>query len=214
MYRKFIIALSIACVTSAGALASGGEDALNAWLERQEATERWSASVVQERTMPALAMPLESPGKVWFERPGRFRWELGEPARTIAVREGNHLLVAYPRLDRLERYADSGPEETTLRLALALLEVGLPTSAEDFHARYRLVSATREAASWWFELAPMDAAVEQMIERLHVEVDGEDYRLLTTEIAFEDGSILRNRFSDHRLNPELDDELFRLEDPP
>ena len=59
---------------------------LDAWLAQQAQAKTWSADVVQIRKLKSLVRPLESRGRVWFRQPNRFRWQLGEPPRTIAVR--------------------------------------------------------------------------------------------------------------------------------
>ena len=47
---------------------------------------------------------LTESGKVWFAEPNRFRWELGHPPKTIAVRATDEMLLLYPLLKRAERY--------------------------------------------------------------------------------------------------------------
>src|SRR5512141_1808675 len=73
------------------------------WLNAQTNIHSWSAEVVQTRILKTLTQPTTAKGHVWFEAPTRFRWELGKPAKTIAVREPQELLVIYPRLKRVEK---------------------------------------------------------------------------------------------------------------
>ena len=56
------------------------------WYAVQTNLQSWSASFTQTRALKVLTQPLVSTGKVWVA-PGRFRWELGDPIRTLAVRE-------------------------------------------------------------------------------------------------------------------------------
>src|SRR5258708_14957684 len=77
---------------------------LSAWLKAQTNMQTWSADFTQTRAFKSMSQPLTATGHVWFEAPSRFRWELGKPARTIAVREPDQLVVLYPRLKRAERY--------------------------------------------------------------------------------------------------------------
>src|ERR1041385_6849187 len=81
---------------------------LSSWLNAQTNIHTWSADFVQTRTLKSLAQPLTAGGRVWFEAPNLFHWELGSPAQTIAVRERNALLVIYPKLKRAERYPLAG----------------------------------------------------------------------------------------------------------
>lgn len=189
------------------------ERPLDAWIATQTAIRSWSADVVQIRHLASLARPLRAEGRVWFLRPNRFRWQLGDPPRTIAVRNEDELRVAYPRLQRVERYAHGEADDPTLRQALALLELGLPSDAQHFHRRYELLSSKALDERWRFELAPRDSSPRELIERVALEVGREDGRLLATELAFADGARMRNEFSNHELNAQIAESLFELSLP-
>ena len=111
--------------------ACGASSALGAWLSSQTNIQTWSATVVQTRTLKALTEPLTASGRVWFAAPDRFRWELGDPPKTIALRVSDEMIVIYPRLKRVERYRLAGDQTGPWRDALALLEAGFPRSQTD-----------------------------------------------------------------------------------
>ncbi len=204
--------MAVALLLPIGSLATTeAEQALSDWLAHQKTRSIWSANVVQTRQLPALVQALSSTGKVWFDGAERFRWELGDPPRTIAIRNGNVLQVTYPQLDRVEHYHDQGPDEQTLRMALELLEVGAPAGAGEFLARYRLVDATQDADSWTFELSPLDADIRRMIASLQLQVARSEFLLLGTEIEFQDGTRLRNTFDQHLFPEQFPPELFELD---
>src|SRR6185436_8613889 len=75
---------------------------LDAWLATQTNLHTWTADLTQTRTLKTLTQPLTATGHLWFGTPNRFRWELGSPARTIAVRNADEMFVIYPRLKRAE----------------------------------------------------------------------------------------------------------------
>src|SRR5437868_15092153 len=89
------------------------------WLSAQTNLQTWSADFVQTRRLKSLTQPLTATGHVWFAAPSRFRWELGHPAQTIAVREPKELLIMYPRLKRVERLPLTGDMPGPWRDALA-----------------------------------------------------------------------------------------------
>ncbi len=184
---------------------------LDAWLQKQAQVRSWSADVVQSRKLRALVHPLESRGRVWFVQPNRFRWQLGDPPRTIAIRTEHELVVIYPRLKQLEKYPLSDAIDPSWRQALALLEVGFPSDPERFHRAYELLSASSSGPVWRFELRPSGEAALRLIERVRIEVSSEDFTLLTTELEFPDGSTMRNQFTRHELNIDLDRSLFDTE---
>lgn len=187
------------------------EQILNSWLNRQAQVKSWSADVLQIRKLKSLVRPLESKGRVWFAQPNRFRWQLGEPPRTIATRTDRELVIVYPRLKQVERYPISAASNSAWKEAMALLDVGFPSDPEAFHSRYELVSTKRSQKGWVLELRPAAKEALRLLERVRLEVSADDFILLATELVFPDGSTMRNQFSNHRLNPELDETLFEAE---
>ena len=181
---------------------------LNAWLAQQAEIKTWSADVVQIRNLRSLVRPLKSRGQVWFLQPNRFRWQLGDPPRTIAVRKDEELLIIYPRLKQIERFAGGEDVDPAWKQVLALLDVGFPSDAATFFARYKLVSATQSKKSWKFELRPAAEAARRLLDRITIEVSKRDFALLSTELTFPDGSTMQNRFIHRRLNPHLDKGMF------
>jgi outer membrane lipoprotein carrier protein len=184
---------------------------LNTWLTQQSQIKTWSAEVVQIRKLKSLVRPLESRGRVWFKHPNRFRWQLGEPPRTIAVRTENKLLVVYPRLKQIEQYPLGDAIDPSWKQVLALLEVGFPSDPDAFHASYDLVQAEQIGQEWHFELLPADKQARRLLKKVRLEVSIDDFTLLATELVFPGDSTMRNQFSNHQLNPDLDEALFKIE---
>lgn len=190
--------------------ADASEHALDRWLERQARIRTWSADVLQTRALPSLSRPLEARGRVWFAVPNRFRWQLGEPARTVAVRTADELLVVYPRLQQVERYRFGDDLDPAWKQVLILLDVGLPSDAAAFYANYQVLKTDSLDGAWLFHLRPASAAARRMLEAVRIQVAQSDYRLLATELVFPDGSTMRNEFDHHEIDPPMDPHLFEF----
>jgi outer membrane lipoprotein-sorting protein len=195
----------------AGTDTDSSREFLNAWMGQQAKIKTWSADVVQIRNLKSLTRPLKSRGQVWFLQPNRFRWQLGDPPRTIAVRKDDELLIIYPRLKQIERFAAGEDIDPAWKQVLSLLEVGFPSDSETFFSRYELVRTTRLKKSWKFELRPAAEVARKLLDRVTVEISKRDFTLLATELVFPDGSTMKNRFVHRRLNPDLDEGLFDFE---
>ena len=195
-----------------GGAAAVGVDWVGRWLGAQTNLQTWRASVRQVREFKALAQPVEERGRVSFSAPDRFRWEMGEPARTIAVRVPGEMLVIYPRLQRAERCpldgaAGAGPWKETL----ALLEAGFPRSRAELEGRFRVMSQTMTNGVCVVRMQPRAASARRMMPELAVSFGADDLMLRGTELHFADGSVMRNEFSAGELNPVLDPKLFAVE---
>lgn len=184
---------------------------LDKWLAKQAAIKTWTANVVQTRKIKSLVRPLESQGQVWFVQPNQFRWQLGSPPRTIAVRTQQELQIIYPKLKQMERYPFDNITDPAMQQALALLEVGFPTHPEHFRARYELISITTSGDVYQFELQPRDKQARRLLTRVRMDASSKDLNLLATELEFPDGSTMRNAFSNHKLNVKIDASLFRID---
>jgi outer membrane lipoprotein-sorting protein len=206
-----LVALAASLTAPAAAADDSADEVLSSWLERQAEIESWTAEVVQTRRLESLVRPLTANGRVWFRQPNRFRWQLGDPPKTIAVRTVDALVILYPRLEQAERYALGAELDPAWQQALALLEVGFPQDPELFRAAYGLLGGEQIDRGWRLELQPADADARRLLERIRIELSADDLTLLATELVFPDGSTMRNDFSKHLLNVELDDALFEAE---
>jgi len=209
---RFIILVCAGMVTrwvegaEAGALVAS-------WVAAQTNIHSWSADFVQTRSLKSLAQPLTANGHVWFEAPNRFRWELGHPAQTIAVRAATELQVIYPRLKRVEHFPLTGQQSGPWRDALALLEAGFPRSQSELRDQYNIVAQIVTNHTCQLLLQPRSIAASRMIPHIKIEFDTENFSLRATELEFADGSTMRNDFKNPELNLTLDQKLFAPEIP-
>jgi outer membrane lipoprotein-sorting protein len=181
---------------------------LSTWLNAQSAIRTWSADVTQTRVLKSLTQPLTAEGHVWFEAPNRFRWELGHPAQTIAVRDPEQMLVIYPRLKRVERYPLTGDAAGQWRDVMKLLEAGFPRSQSEMESQYNILSQNVTGDVCELALQPKSATARKMMPQIKIAFSIKDSSLRSTELQFADGSTMRNDFKNPQLNPQLDDSLF------
>jgi outer membrane lipoprotein-sorting protein len=182
---------------------------LHAWFSAQTNLQSWSARFTQTRTLRALVQPLTVEGRVWVAFPDRFRWELGEPAQTIAVRRGEEMWVIYPRLKRAERYSLAGTQPGPWRDALALLEAGFPRSRAELESRFRILALVQTNEVCRLSLQPKSASARRLMSQIQVNFDARQYSLLATEVTFADGSRLRNDYAGAVVNSPMNDALFQ-----
>ncbi len=181
---------------------------LTAWFNAQTNVHSWSAEVVQTRSLKTLTQPLIAHGRVWFAAPNRFRWEVGNPAKTIAVREPAQMLVIYPQLKRAERYPLTGDAMGEWKETLALLEAGFPRTRPELEGRFKILSQAAANDICELILQPKSAAARRLIPELKIAFATNDCSLRATELSFADGSRMRNEFIHSKLNPQLDEEMF------
>jgi outer membrane lipoprotein-sorting protein len=180
------------------------------WFAVQTNIQSWSADFTQTRSLKVLAEPLVATGKVWVA-PNRFRWELGDPAQTIALRQPDRLVIIYPRLKRAEKYPLSGVAPGPVKDALALLDASLPRDRASMEARFRLLSASETNSTLQVTLQPKSASARKFISEILIGFRTNDFAVAFTEMKFADGSSLRNDFANVVLNPPIDPARFEVE---
>jgi len=195
-------------------LAVDASAVLDAWFATQRNVHALSAEFIQTRALKALTRPLTTPGHLWFQAPGNFRWELGRPARSIAVRYDDEMLVIYPLLKRAERYPMGANAPREWRDAMSLLQAGFPHNRMEFESQFQLLSLVETNGLWQFTLQPKSRFARQMMTELCITLATNNFSLAATELVFVDGSRMRNDFTNAVLNPSLDEKLFEWQPPP
>jgi outer membrane lipoprotein-sorting protein len=186
---------------------------LDAWFAAQARVHTLSADIVQTRTLKTLVQPLVADGHLWFSLPNQFRWELGRPAQTIALRHADDMFVIYPRLKRAEHYPLGASAPRAWRDAMSLLDAGFPRTRQEFDAQFQIQSLTQTNATWLVALQPRSAAARQIMPELRVSLATNDFSLAATELVFIDGSSMRNDFTHAVANAALDENLFQWKPP-
>jgi outer membrane lipoprotein-sorting protein len=207
--RRACALCSLLLLLAAAASRAADHDAMfNQWFAAQTNLQSWAADFTQTRSLKVLAQPLISTGKVWVV-PGRFRWELGQPPQTIALRQTNQLLIVYPRLKRAEKYPIDAAPTGPIKDALALLDASFPRDRATLDARFRLLSASLTNSILQMALQPKSASARKFITEVLVGFRTNDFSIALTEMKFSDGSSLRNDFTNAVLNQPIPPERFQ-----
>lgn len=211
---RFCFCLWTACVIATAAWGQDSGPLVNRWFAAQTNLQTWSADFVQTRSLKALTQPLVATGKVWVAAPAQFRWELGQPPQTIAVRQPGQMVILYPRLKRAEKYALEGIPAGPMKDAMSLLDASFPLDRATTEQRFRLLSAVSTNALLQVTLQPRNAGARKFIEWIVLGVRTNDFEMILTEMRFGDGSRLRNDFTNQVLNQPLPPGVFDVTVPP
>jgi len=213
--KAALVLLTVLCWLMPGRLPAAGasEAVLDQWFAAQQALKSWSADFTQTRTLPALTQPLVTNGHVDFALPDDFRWQLGRPARSIALGHGSQMYVIYPLLKRAELYPLGPDTPKQWRDMMSLLQAGFPRNRQEFNAQFKVLSLTSTNGAWLLALAPASAATRQMVPELRLSFSTNDFQLASTEMLMVGGSRMRSEFTNAVMNPVLDPAVFAWRPP-
>jgi outer membrane lipoprotein carrier protein len=202
--------IAVLCFAAMVARANERDVQFDRWFAAQTNLQSWSADFTQTRSLKMLSQPLVATGKVWVTVPNRFRWELGQPAQTIVLRQPDQLLIIYPRLKRAEKYSLSGVPPGPLKDALALMDASVPRDRATMEESFRLLSATETNSILQMTLQPKSASARKFISEILIGFRTNNFSIAVTELKFADGSSLRNDFTNTVLNRPIDPALFEV----
>ena len=197
-----------------GVAAAGQTGDLNAMLDRciaaQTNLHTWSAGLTQTRSLQVLAQPLVATGKVWMAMPDRFRWELGQPAQTIALRQPGQLVIVYPRLKRAEKFSLRDNPSASWKEVLALLDASFPRSRAELESHFTVLSLSETNATLHLALQPKSSFARKLIREIRLGLSTQSFCPVSTELRFSDGSTMRNDFVNAVTNAALPEGIFDL----
>ncbi len=209
--RFLSVLLGFLLVGNSAVKAADTSALLDQWFAAQTNVHTWTADAVQTRSIKTFSQPLVSTGKVWVVVPDHFRWELGQPPQTIAVRQPDQLWLLYPKLKRAEKYPLTGNAPGPWRDALALLEASFPRSRAELESRFTVLSVVQTNDIVQLSLQPKSAFARKFMSQLQISFSTKDYSPSSTELQFSDGSSMRNDFSHSVLNTALPKDLFEVQ---
>ncbi|MDB6152666.1 MAG: LolA family protein [Chthoniobacteraceae bacterium] len=181
------------------------------WLARQDEFRSVTADVVQTRALRALRSPLSTPGHLWFVAPDNFRWELGDPVKTIVVRKGNVIDVITPAKKRIERHSATSVGQKAGAQGLAMMNFQFAKDIADFQKQFEVLAIEVTGQRCHLEVAPRDPQTRKMVAAIKIDFDTTSGQMFGFEISTRDGSALRNEFSNVRVNAKIDRHVFEFD---
>lgn len=198
----------IACLLAALTIIASAEldtAPLEAWLAKQGSVTSLEADFIQERTLPALRKPVSTPGTFSMQKPGKMRWELGKPAKTLAVSDGTTMtLIDVDKKRARQISADSARAKPFTLLADGALNGDL----EGFKKTFDLVESRVTDGIYQLTARPRDRSLRDKVQWVFLDIDPKTQLLRAMEIRLDDKSRIRTIFSNSKINPKLPADRF------
>ena len=143
-------------------------------------------------------------GNLTLRKPGRMRWDYTRPAGKLFLSDGKNIFYYNPLLKRAERMKLK--ETDDMRAPLAFLLGRL-----DFDRDFRNFRTKPEGDATWITADPKTDRVPYREVAFLVGPGAEIRRMRVTG---QDSSVLSFAFTGEKMNPPVEDKLFRFELPP
>ena len=106
------------------------------WLARQEELRTLQADFTQTRRYKNLRDPLAAPGHLCYNAPGSFRWENGEPPKTVVLRKDENYYVITPGKKRAERTPTAALSQPGNARRMPMMDFPFARNFDDFAHRF------------------------------------------------------------------------------
>ena len=178
---------------------------------KAETLKSLKGNFAQRKFSRLLITPMESEGHLYWQPPGRLRWEVVQPAPLTLVAQGDRILLLYPDLKKASLYRQP--------FGGGLLEriTGATDDPEAFQRQYRIQVAmvARGGSRRWIQmtLEPKSARRARYFKRLEIKIDPNTW--LPEEISIlessKDWTVIY--LSNLQENTELPAGLFSVKPP-
>jgi len=177
---------------------------LETWLTRQKDLKSLDAEFTQERKLPSLKNPVQSPGRLRMQRPGKMLWELGDPVKTMAVTDGKNMTLVQVDKKRGKRIDVDGSEAKQF----TMLSDEAFRDLAGFQNTFELVESSVTDGIYQITIRPKDKSIRSHVPWMFLDIDLKSWELRAMEIQLEDKSRVRTIFTKTKLNPSLDPAIF------
>lgn len=161
------------------------------WAEAQKTMPDMVVAFRQTRVTPALKAPVTTSGKFWRFQDGAFRWELGQPASTVLVRQGKEFRVR----EGAGEWQLLDEKDARYRMWSRFLS-GQEASPEELQQHFLVDTVDQNENVTAVSLRPKAPFVRRHLKQLDLQISPKTFRLLQLRVLQGDGASLTMAFSD------------------
>ena len=157
-----------------------------------------------EQTHTAQKRRRTERGELFLRKPGRMRWQYATPAGKLFISDGKTFYLYTPDNHRVERTRIKESEDWRAPLAFLLGKL-------DFYRDFKRFTTRAEGPDTRIVAEP---ASDRLAYTQVGFLVNNAFEIIRLEITGQDGSVMEYRFEGERLNPPLEESLFRFPAPP
>ncbi|MCB1208262.1 MAG: outer membrane lipoprotein carrier protein LolA [Verrucomicrobiales bacterium] len=193
LYTLFALLMGLACAQAADP--PDAEAVAQRWLASAAKVQTLAVQFAQERKLRTLNRLLVRQGKLWFQRPGSFRWQIDEPPSLIALKTANQPLQWISTKARTVRITATKPDGSAADPAMDILQSLLSANTAKFTEQFRVLSAKPADLpdAWDIELDPKDRRTSIAVKTIQLRVTPDTGALHHFSVFMRDGSVLTTR---------------------
>ena len=139
------------------------------------------ADFQEEKTVHMLNKPISSAGKVWFQKPNKFRREVKGNSPSITVSDGQQLWIYYPKFQSAEHYSLGKRSPLDAGIAALTAALNLENVENSYH-----ITASKQDSGYELELAPRNPSLKRLLKTFNIQMNV-DLQVRRTEMVQPNG---------------------------
>src|SRR6476659_5665460 len=148
---------------------------------RRAGAPQLQADFQEEKTVHLMNNPISSAGKVWFQKPNKFRREVKGNSPSITVSDGQQLWIYYPKFQSAEHYPLG--KHSPLDPGIAAITASL--NLENVEGTYH-IAGTKESSGYKLQLTPRNPSMKRFLQSFSMELNN-DLQVVRTEMMQPNG---------------------------
>ncbi|HEX4641343.1 MAG TPA: outer membrane lipoprotein carrier protein LolA [Chthoniobacterales bacterium] len=157
--------------------------------EKRAGAPQVQADFQEQKDVKMLNKPIVSTGKIWFQRPNKFRREAKGNSPSITVSDGQQLWIYYPKFSSAEHYSlgKRSPLDAGINAITASLNL------ENVEATYH-ISGTKESDGYQLQLLPRNPSMKRFLQTFTIRMNNE-LQVIRTEMVQPNGDRIVTTYS-------------------
>jgi outer membrane lipoprotein-sorting protein len=201
MIQNRSLFLSFLFVLSTGAafaepLAPGDVKALFERIrEKRASAPQVQANFQEERAVHLMSKPISSSGKVWFQKPNKFRREVQGNSPSVTVSNGQQLWIYYPKFHSAEHYSLGKRSPLDAGIAALTAALNLENVENSYH-----ITASKLENGYELQLAPRNSSLKRLFQSFNIQLNV-DLQVERTEMVQPKGDRIVTTYSNESRAP-------------
>lgn len=192
--------------------------ALEKWLVSAAKVTSVQAKFDQLRQLKSVRKPLKREGQLWMEKPGGFRWQVGQGPDLLVQRGADGSLWVLDGKDKKARVrskeALEAQEKDGKGQGFAMIQAMQAISLKEFEEQFKIRGGEPDVANadlWTFELGLKDNKAALFVIKVTLKGNVKEGSLHALTIHMRDGSSMTTAITEYRLNGAIPDSVFKVD---
>ena len=162
---------------------------------RRAGAPQLEADFQEEKTVHLMNKPISSAGKVWFQKPNKFRREVKGNSPSITVSDGQELWIYYPKFQSAEHYSLGKHSPLDAGIAALTAALNLENVENSYH-----ITASKQDSGYELQLAPRNPSLKRLLKTFNIQMNV-DLQVRRTEMVQPNGDHIITVYSNESRTP-------------